>query len=475
MTYQNLSVVAARIKGHTGALASLTLVAGAILTASGAQAADVPVAKIPVDYVRICSLYGPGYLYIPSIPGMPGAGTCLKIGGFMRSDSYTGNTTRGTDIGVINSGLGLTQNRQAKNQVAETLRMDINFDARTATDWGVLRSYIEFRGDFGTNANVGNFNSPAGSVTGVPTFTFDRAFIELAGFRFGREETNYNFLTNTNLFFQFEAFSEYWVNQAAYTYKFGDGYSATIAVEDPTTGGTQKSNATAGGLTVSRKSGASFVYGGLDIPDLIGNLRVSQAWGAAQLSVGYHQDYQSSSTALGNVLCTGNTPCSGNGYGVQAGVNFNVPALGAGSKLGIQAAYAVGAVGLAYSWGYQGLGTFASADLGADAAIANGALQQSRMWSVGSAFQYVITPTVEFDLTPSYYVYNNRNTAGELNFNGFELGTAIKWTPLGPQLAIYTDFEYRHINVSAATVAAGNAAFTKADAYIVDLRLKRNF
>jgi hypothetical protein len=474
MSYQ-LRVASAAIKKHKGAAASLAIVAAIATTATDAQAGDLPV-KIPVDYVKICKEYGPNFIYVPSLPGLAGVGgTCLRIGGFARSDSYTGNTTRGSDIGVINSGLKPGQSVQAKNQVAETVRADFQFDARTATDWGVLRSYLEFRGDFGTNSNVGNVNSPAGSITGVPTFTFDRAFIDLAGFHVGRDETQYNFLINTNIFFQFEAFSEYWVNQFAYTAQLGNGFTATVSVEDPTTGGTQKSNATAGGLTVSRKSGLSFVYGGLDVPDIIGALKVSQAWGAAQLSVGYHQLYETSSTSLGNVLCSAG-PCSGNGYGVQAGVNFNVPLFGPGSKWGVQAAYAVGATGLAYSWGYQGAGTFASADLGADAAVANGVLQLSKEWTIASALEAHITPTIEFDLVPSYYVYSNQNAAGPLNYKAFEVGTQIKWTPFGNQsLAIYTDFEYRHINVSASTVAVGNASFRSADAYIADLRLKRNF
>jgi hypothetical protein len=44
----------------------------------GAQAADMPAKARPVQYVKICSLYGDGFYYIP------GTDTCLKLGGYLR-------------------------------------------------------------------------------------------------------------------------------------------------------------------------------------------------------------------------------------------------------------------------------------------------------------------------------------------------------------------------------------------------------
>ena len=38
----------------------------------------MPVKAKPVQYVKICSLYGDGFYYIP------GTDTCLKIGGYLR-------------------------------------------------------------------------------------------------------------------------------------------------------------------------------------------------------------------------------------------------------------------------------------------------------------------------------------------------------------------------------------------------------
>ena len=58
---------------------SLLLVSAAGLVAvSGAQAADLPVKAKPVEYVKVCSLYGAGFYYVP------GTDICLKIGAYFR-------------------------------------------------------------------------------------------------------------------------------------------------------------------------------------------------------------------------------------------------------------------------------------------------------------------------------------------------------------------------------------------------------
>ena len=69
--------------------------AAGLLAMSGAQAADLPVKAKAVEYVRICSLYGAGFYYIP------GTDTCIKLGGYLRAEvaantnsDYTGNAYR---------------------------------------------------------------------------------------------------------------------------------------------------------------------------------------------------------------------------------------------------------------------------------------------------------------------------------------------------------------------------------------------
>ena len=65
---------------------SLLLVSAAGLVAvSGAQAADLPVKAKPVEYVKVCSLYGAGFYYVP------GTDICLKVGAYFRAEYAFGN------------------------------------------------------------------------------------------------------------------------------------------------------------------------------------------------------------------------------------------------------------------------------------------------------------------------------------------------------------------------------------------------
>src|SRR5437763_7374851 len=56
--------------------------AAGLVAVASAQAADLPVKAKAVEYVKICTLYGEGFFYIP------GTDTCLKIGGWVRGDFY---------------------------------------------------------------------------------------------------------------------------------------------------------------------------------------------------------------------------------------------------------------------------------------------------------------------------------------------------------------------------------------------------
>src|ERR1700761_3199046 len=77
--------VAAAVKclgGHLMTMKSLLLGAAAGIAAIGAaQAADLPMTKgEAVEYVKVCSAFGPGFFYIP------GSDTCLQIAGEIRAD-----------------------------------------------------------------------------------------------------------------------------------------------------------------------------------------------------------------------------------------------------------------------------------------------------------------------------------------------------------------------------------------------------
>src|ERR1700759_1519200 len=76
--------------------------AAGLLAMSGAQAADLPIKAKAVEYVRVCSLYGAGFYYIP------GTDPCIKLGGYLRVD---GIANAGGDYGGQFTGVGSAHNR----------------------------------------------------------------------------------------------------------------------------------------------------------------------------------------------------------------------------------------------------------------------------------------------------------------------------------------------------------------------------
>ena len=107
--------------------------AAGLVAMSGAQAADLPVKAKAVEYVRICSLYGAGFYYIP------GTDTCIKLGGYLRVDVLA--NTNADDTGNT-SGPGGAQNRFTNGYTWRS-REDLNIDTRTATEYGVVRTFFD--------------------------------------------------------------------------------------------------------------------------------------------------------------------------------------------------------------------------------------------------------------------------------------------------------------------------------------------
>src|ERR1700688_4442701 len=99
--------------------------AAGLIAMSGAQAADLPVKAKAVEYVRICSLYGAGFYYIP------GTDTCIKLGGYLRVDTTFNGGIQGQP--AWNGDLG-QQNRYADYFTTRS-RLALTIDTRTATEY----------------------------------------------------------------------------------------------------------------------------------------------------------------------------------------------------------------------------------------------------------------------------------------------------------------------------------------------------
>ena len=81
--------------------------------------------------MRICSLYGAGFWYIP------GTDTCIKIGGYLRVDTTFNGGIYG---GPAWSG-GLGTGDRFTDHINSRSRMALTVDTRTATEYGVVRTF----------------------------------------------------------------------------------------------------------------------------------------------------------------------------------------------------------------------------------------------------------------------------------------------------------------------------------------------
>src|SRR5580704_9862004 len=68
--------------------------AAGLMAVSAAQAADLPVKAAPVEYVKVCSLYGAGFWYVP------GTDTCIKIGSWIRVEMTQNEGDGGVPLGT---------------------------------------------------------------------------------------------------------------------------------------------------------------------------------------------------------------------------------------------------------------------------------------------------------------------------------------------------------------------------------------
>jgi Porin subfamily len=326
--------------------------AAGLLAMSGAQAADLPVKAKAVEYVRICSLYGAGFFYIP------GTDTCIKLGGYVRIDTTFNGSTYGQP--AWSGDLG-QQNRYYDRYDARS-RMAITVDTRTATEYGVVRTFGQFDAQFDMLSGSGNTLNPSVIAAAPTTSTtlyspgggyvaVEMVFIQFAGFTFGKSASAYatpwhGYPGNNNSYLLGGHDTVTGVNNIQYTAQFGNGVSGTIGLDDP-----EAFNRTSL-LNLAPASGSATgaganAYAGVMAPDVVGNIRVDQAWGLFQISGAAHLV-----NASYNILGAGGVPTalseiSGHpdskwGGSVMAALNIkNIPT-GAGDDIKIDASYAHG-------------------------------------------------------------------------------------------------------------------------------------
>ena len=186
--------------------------------------------------------------------------------------------------------------------------MALTVDTRTATEYGVVRTFGQ--GDFqfttqGNNttnptsftgiADVGHLHRPAEPRPAKATSRLSTVFLQFAGFTFGKSSSAYatpwNGYPGNNTSFLLGG-PDYvtGVNNIQYTAQFGNGVSATIGLDDPTVfNRTVVSNlASAIGLNSFALTPATLTLARM-LPTSSANIRVDQAWGMFQISGVAHE------------------------------------------------------------------------------------------------------------------------------------------------------------------------------------------
>jgi hypothetical protein len=268
--------------------------AASLIAMGAAQAADLPVKAKAVEYVRICSLYGAGFFYIP------GTDTCIKLGGYLRVDT----TFNGSIYDQPNWSGDLGQGNRYRDYFAARSRMGFDIDTRTATEYGVVRTFGHANFSFTTQGNntvnpqVFTSSPGAGTATslmnnpGEGYVSVDYTLIQFAGFTFGKSSSAYatpwnGYPGNNSSFLLGGNDSVTGVNNIQYTAQFGNGVSGTIGLDDPVVyNRTQVYNLS---YAVNATLNGGNAYAGVHAPDVVGNIRVDQAWGMFQVSGAVHE------------------------------------------------------------------------------------------------------------------------------------------------------------------------------------------
>jgi porin-like protein len=306
----------------------------------------------------------------------------------------------------------------------------------------VLRGYAEIQFDSGSGFdNTGN------------SAYINLAYVQWAGITAGKAPSFFAFFGGGEAWANIFSPDQQGFNQPdvlAYTATFGGGFSATIAIQDPSL------NASGGG---SNNDGAlvNATRFGMTAPDFVANVRVDQSWGSAQISGALHQVHVfENSVAPGLLVGVGTAPTQDIwGYAFGGGVSFNLPSFGAGDKLAIQADYSKNAT--LYSGLPDGMWDGTPNDNGlapnfgdtyfAAASPTVFGFATPTAWSVGATFEHHFSPQFSIDPEFSYGELHWANNQGQLpsNTNMFIVGAAAHWDPV-PQLDFEFELLYENIH-----------------------------
>ncbi len=470
--------------------------------------------------MKVCSLYGQGFYYIP------GTETCIKLGGFLRVEW---DANAGGSFTPFLNGAN-AQFFRGGDQLTTRSRAVLTGDVREQTAYGTLRAYFAGGWQYTTNDSptlslpgnaVGAGGGAAVTSPNNSNAYLLRAFVQWGGFTLGKTASFFDFFSTSKYTHQtnflWQEFGGVGINTWGYTQQLGNGLVASIAVEDntffahPIRDLQQAGPAgTIGGLfgptffpilAAGGPTNGTFDNAGFQVPDIVGSLRVDQAWGGAQLAVALHDNrtryYQATTPGvLAGVAHAGDKW----GWAGMAGLELNLPTA-KGDTFAVQTQYCVGTSehcinnagvrqqDLTFSLvntSRIGLGWTDDGFESNTAATRATGIQLATAWDVVAAIQHYWVPDVRTSLYGAYVNWKANSSAVDTlvcHANGFasgcadwaawQIGSRTIWNPtrnldIGVDV-VYTDLSKSAFNGAVVTFSPSGAApntFTVASTHV---------
>jgi hypothetical protein len=365
----------------------------------------------------------------------------------------------------------------------------------------------------------------------APNVYMTRGFIQLAGFTFGKATSFFDFANTAAVaynagFNHNSSTGDAGQMVAAYTAQFGNGLSATIAAEQSRRASTvavlngsfgaslgNPAGDNMGGIGFTSPNGTTTPptrgssAAGVGLTDIVGNIRIDQAWGSAQISAALHDAragyYADGVAPASHFFDVNGHPDDKWGWAVSGGLRLNAPMIGPGDYFQAQAIYSVGAIRYAsqtpssstmQKWQGDTVGYGFWTDGVYDANMANGgSVELTTAWSLFASYEHFWTPSLRTSLYGSYVDVSHNGAATAIicgqggganiaffndagcnpDWSAFTIGSRSQWD-ITKDLYVGLDVIYSKLNSASpgaagtiTTAAGGVGAKTGSATYLV--------
>ena len=281
--------------------AMLLTSAATLMATSVAFAADLPSKKAAASSgsVQVCKVAGKtGFT-------LPGSDTCVVLSGYVWAE-----------VNATGSGTGYFDTSSIASNYSTKLREQLNVDALSNTEMGVLASHMSLRFN-----QYGASNDAEGNAGNDSAAAIDSAYVQLGGFKAGYFDSTFGMMDGSPSYEAPNNTPSNTVMQVGYSAKLGNGVTLGLALEDVVgyVGGVDESTAH---------------NGSAKMPDVVGTIDFSMANADIHLGAVYH-DISADGAPWGDY--------NGSGYAFDAGVTFKLDSLAKGDTLSLEYTYVDGA------------------------------------------------------------------------------------------------------------------------------------